>query len=41
MRKLVVALVVTFAIFTFIRDFPSNRADNDPKKTTMRAALIP
>jgi len=41
MRKLVVALVVTFAVFTFIRDFSSTSPDVSPMKASVRSAIIP
>jgi hypothetical protein len=41
MRKLVVALVVALALFTFIRDFPSTRTAKTPLKAEIRSAIIP
>jgi hypothetical protein len=41
MRKLVVALVVTLALFTFIRELPSTRNTKAPMKAEIRSAIIP
>lgn len=43
MRKIVVAVVVLFAIFTLIRDLPARGASADilHGRTELRSALIP
>lgn len=41
MRKFVIALVVTLAVFTFIRDFPSSQTSNRPMQAEVGTALRP
>ena len=41
MHKLVIALVVTLALVTFIRDFPSAETTSRPLKAEVRSAIIP
>lgn len=41
MRKFVIALVVTLALFTFIRDFPSTQDNENPMRAEIKSAIIP
>jgi hypothetical protein len=41
MRKFVVALIVTLALFTFIRDYPSTQKNGTASRAEIHSALIP